>query len=465
MVFTVWDWQAQRRPGTEFYGHSVAGLPIKVAFDLSPNHRLDFMVHAPIKHTACRNLRRPQHSLTERNKMTKARMSERRTSLIGALLTTIGPVSMAVYTPAMPELVEAFGTTESAIKLSLSVYFGGFAIAQLVAGPVSDAFGRRKATLAFLTIYIIGSLIAAFAPTVDFLLAGRLIQGIGASVGITVSRAIVRDQFSGAEAARILNMVGIMLAIGPAAGPTLGGLALAYSGWQAIFFLMVAFGIGTSLTIAFLMAETTTPDRFRIRPTRLMSAYGTLMADPRVLFSALVLGGCIGALYAQSTMLPFVLIKHVGLTPSQFGLGMLMQSGFFFAGSVALRILARRLGERGALRVGLLLVGIGGVMIALSVQLIEPTFLSIMGPVAVCSFGIAFVSPYITTAGLAPHPEIAGSAAALIGFIQMASGFLGGVAAAMIGDPLTAFGIVIPFMEFMSIAAYLAFLRARRRME
>lgn len=390
-------------------------------------------------------------------------MSERRTSLIGALLTTIGPVSMAVYTPAMPQLVKAFETTDSAIKLSLSIYFGGFAVAQLLAGPVSDAFGRRKATLVFLAIYILGSLFAAFAPTVDFLLAGRLIQGIGASVGVTVSRAIVRDQFNGAEAARILNMIGIMLAVGPAAGPTLGGLALALSGWQAIFFLMVVFGIGTSLTISLLMAETTTPDRALIRPDRLARAYATLISDPRVLFSALVLGGCIGALYAQSTMLPFVLINHVGLTPSQFGFGMLMQSGFFFSGSVALRLLARRLGERGALLVGLLLVGIGGAAIALSVEFVEPSFLSIMGPVAVCSFGIAFVSPYITTAGLAPHPEIAGSAAALIGFIQMASGFLGGVAAAMIGDPLTAFGTVIPAMEFLSIAAYLAFLWARRR--
>ncbi|MHA7971366.1 multidrug effflux MFS transporter [Rhizobium sp. CAU 1783] len=395
--------------------------------------------------------------------MTKARMSERCTSLIGALLTTIGPVSMAVYTPAMPQLVKAFETTDSAIKLSLSIYFGGFAVAQLLAGPVSDAFGRRKATLVFLAIYILGSLIAAFAPTVDFLLAGRLIQGIGASVGVTVSRAIVRDQFNGAEAARILNMIGIMLAVGPAAGPTLGGLALALSGWQAIFFLMVVFGIGTSLTISLLMAETTTPDRALIRPDRLARAYATLISDPRVLFSALVLGGCIGALYAQSTMLPFVLINHVGLTPSQFGFGMLMQSGFFFSGSVALRLLARRLGERGSLLVGLLLVGIGGAAIALSVEFVEPSFLSIMGPVAVCSFGIAFVSPYITTAGVAPHPEIAGSAAALIGFIQMASGFLGGVAAAMIGDPLTAFGTVIPAMEFLSIAAYLAFLWARRR--
>lgn len=423
------------------------------------------MVDLPIGHGPAATGTGSQNNPTDWNSMTKARMSERRTSLIGALLTTIGPVSMAVYTPAMPELVEAFGTTESAIKLSLSVYFGGFAVAQLVAGPVSDAFGRRKATLAFLTIYIVGSLIAAFAPTVDWLLAGRLIQGIGASVGITVSRAIVRDQFSGPEAARILNMVGIMLAIGPAAGPTLGGLALSLSGWQAIFVLMVIFGIGTSLTVGLLMAETTTPDRTLLRPTRLIRAYGTLIADPRVLFSALVLGGCIGALYAQSTMLPFVLINHVGLTPSQFGFGMLMQSGFFFSGSVSLRLLARRLGERGALRTGLVLIGIGGAMIALSVHFIAPTFLSIMGPVAVCSFGIAFVSPYITTAGLAPHPQIAGSAAALIGFIQMASGFVGGVAAAMIGDPLTAFGTVIPLMEFMSIAAYLAFVRARRRME
>ncbi|PZU86479.1 MAG: Bcr/CflA family drug resistance efflux transporter [Shinella sp.] len=395
--------------------------------------------------------------------MTQARMSERRTSLIGALLTSIGPISMAIYTPAMPELVKAFGTTDSAIKMSLSLYFAGFACAQLLSGPMSDAFGRRKATLAFLAIYIAGSLTAAFAPSVEWLLIGRLIQGIGASVGVTVSRTIVRDQFTGPEAARILNMMGIMLAIGPAAGPTLGGLALSLSGWQAIFYLMVGFGILSGLMVGCLMAETTVADRSRIRPSRLVSAYTTLVSDLRVLLCALVLGGCVGALYAQSTMLPFVLINRVGLTPSQFGIGMLMQSGFYFAGSVALRFLSHRLGERRSLRTGLTLIGIGGAMIALSVHFIEPSFLSIMGPVAVCSFGIAFVIPYITTAGLQPHPEIAGSAAALLGFVQMGAGFLGGISAAAIGDPLTAFGIVIPFMEFMAIFAYLGLQAARRR--
>ncbi|MBB4954861.1 DHA1 family purine ribonucleoside efflux pump-like MFS transporter/DHA1 family bicyclomycin/chloramphenicol resistance-like MFS transporter [Agrobacterium vitis] len=391
------------------------------------------------------------------------RMSENRTSMLGALLTMIGPLSMSIYTPAMPQLVHAFSTTDAAIKLSLSLYFAGFACAQLLSGPCSDAFGRRHATLFFLSIYLIGSLLAAFAPSVNLLLAGRIIQGIGASVGVTVSRAIVRDQFAGTEAARILNMIGIMLAIGPAMGPTVGGLALAAFGWQSVFFLMVGFGITSFGVVALLMKETITPDRSLIRPTRLIAAYGTLMADLRVLLAALVLGGCVGALYAQSTMLPFVLINKVGLTPSQFGLGMLMQTGSYFFGSVALRMVAKKLPIGGALIFGLTLAGFGGVLIFLSTHLITPTYLSIMGPVAICSFGMAFVIPDITTAGLTPHPKLAGSASALLGFVQMGCGFLGGVGAAWLGDPLTAFGTIIPAMEFLAIFAYLGFRRAWKR--
>ncbi len=129
-------------------------------------------------------------------------------------------------------------------------------------------------------------------------------QGIGASVGATVSRAIVRDQFSGTEAARILNMVGIVLAIGPAAAPTIGGLALAAFGWQSVFFLMVGFGLASAVAVAALMKETARPDLSLIRPARLLKSYGTLLMDMRVLFSAIILGGNVGALYAQSTMLP-----------------------------------------------------------------------------------------------------------------------------------------------------------------
>ncbi|WP_442953857.1 multidrug effflux MFS transporter [Pararhizobium sp.] len=391
-------------------------------------------------------------------------MSRRRTSIIGALLATLGPISMSIYTPAMPELVRAFATTESLIKLTLSLYFGGFSLAMLVAGPMSDAFGRKAATLAFVGINVLGSLLCAFAPSVEWLLAGRLIQGIGASVGITVARAIVRDQFTGTEASRIMNLIGIMLAIGPAMAPTIGGLALAAFGWQSIFFILLGFGLVTIFSITVFLRETSTPDPRRALPGPLVAAYSELIRDPRFVAAAIVLGGSVGALYAQSTMLSFILIDRVGMSPTAFGIGMLMQSGFYFAGSIGLRLTSARLGGEGSVRFGLICCGLGGLMIALSVQFIEPTYLSVMLPIAFSSVGIAFLTPHMTTAALQSFPHIAGSASAMMGFIQMAGGFLGGLSAALIGSPFDAFGIVIPAMLFLSIASYLWFLASTRRL-
>ncbi len=390
-------------------------------------------------------------------------MTARRTSLLGALLTALGPVSMAIYTPAMPELVEAFSTSESAIKMSLSLYFAGFAVAQLLAGPASDAFGRKASTIGFLLVYLVGSVIAAMAPSIELILAGRLIQGIGASVGITVARAVVRDQFVGREAASIMNLIAIMLTVAPALGPTLGGLSLAAFGWKSVFLLMLGFGVISIGSVALFLHETTTPDRTRLHPARLLSGYADVLSNPRFTLASLVIGGSIGALYAQSTMLPFVLIGEVGLTPTEFGLGMLVQTGSYLAGSLVLRRVSHWISGHRAVVIGLCFSATGGIVMALSVALLPPSFLSIMLPVGICTFGIAFVSPHIITVGMAPFPHIAGSASAMMGFIQMGCGFLGGLAAALIGAPLLSFGTVIPFMEFMAVGSYLAYLALDRR--
>lgn len=387
--------------------------------------------------------------------MIPSRMSERRTTFLGAFLTTLGPISMAIYTPAMPELVRAFGTTDAAIKMSLSLFFAGFALAQLVVGPLSDALGRKRATLIFLGIYVTGSMLATIAPSVEFILAARLVQGIGASVGVVVGRAIVRDLYTGAEASRILNTIGIFLAIGPAMGPTLGGLTLAAFGWHAVFLLMVGFGLLALIFTLALLRETVVPDLGKLRPAQLLSGYAEVAGNARFLAASLVLSGTIGALYAQSTMLPFVLINTVGLTPTQFGMGMLMQSGFYLLGSLTLKLFASRLGGARAALIGITLCGLGGLVMAASVALVPPFFLSIMGPVAICTFGLAFLTPHVITLSMAPFPHIAGSASALTGFLQMSAGFAGGIAAASIGDPLTAFGIIIPTMQLSAVAGFL----------
>ncbi|WP_432345923.1 multidrug effflux MFS transporter [Shinella yambaruensis] len=386
--------------------------------------------------------------------MTTPRMSERRTSIIAAFLVALGPVSMALYTPAMPELVRAFSSTESAIKLTLSLYFAGFALSQLVSGTMSDVLGRRKTTLIFMTVYLAGSLMAAFAPSVGVLLAGRLVQGIGASVGMTVSRAIVRDQFTGTEAARIMNMVGMMLAVGPAVSPTLGGFALGLFGWQSIFFLMVGFALAACGAVYFFMAETTVPDPAKGRIGPILAGYAALATSRRFVSATLVMAGAVGALYGQATMLPFVLIGTVGLTPTEFGVGMLMQSGFFFAGTVCVRLLLRTVAPARIVLPGLCFIGFASILIALTSHLLTPSFLSVMGPVGIYAFGIAFVMPYMMTAAMEPFPEIAGSASAAMGFIQMGAGFLAGLLAAAIGMPLFAFGTIIPAMGLVGILAY-----------
>lgn len=394
--------------------------------------------------------------------MTAGRMSETRTSLIGAFLVALGPISMALYTPAMPELVRAFGTTESMIKLTLSLYFGGFACAQLVSGTLSDAFGRRPVTIGFMVIYLIGSLMSAFAPTVEVLIVGRVIQGVGASAGMTVARAIVRDQFTGNKSAAIMNLMGMMLAIGPALAPTIGSIALGALGWQSIFFVMVALSIGACLMVAFAMEETTVPDVSKARPGPILSGYAEILTDLRFVSGSVVISGAVGILYTLASVLPFVLIDRVGLTPLQYGMGMLIPSGSYFLGSIVVRSLLRRMAAISLTAPGLMLITLGGAALMAAIHFLPLSFLTVMTPVALCAFGIAFVTPYMMTAAVAPFPHIAGTASAMMGFIQMASGLVGGMVCAAIGEPVFALQIVIPAFGVVAVLSYVIYLAALR---
>ena len=381
-------------------------------------------------------------------------MSERRVSLLGALLVAVGPLSMALFTPAMPEIVRAFGTTEAAVKMTLSLYFAGFAVAQLACGPLSDGFGRKPVTVAFMAIYLAASLLALLSPTIEVLIAARFLQGVGAAVGVAISRAIVRDLFTHERSARIMNLIGLILGVGPAFAPTLGGLTMQFFGWHAIFGLMLVVGVIIVVVARFAMVETVQRDLSRIRPKALLGSYATLLRNGYFMSSSLVIAGAVGALYTQATVLPFILMDRVGLTPTEFGIGMLMQSGMFFAGSLVVRQLMPRFGAYRIVPVGLIFIAVGSIAMAILLRALEPSFLSVMGPVAFYAFGIAFVMPAMSTASLAPFPHIAGAAASMGGFLQMGGGLAGGALAALFGDPVLAMATIIPVMGLIAILSW-----------
>lgn len=387
-------------------------------------------------------------------------MSERRTALLGAGLVAIGPVTMALYTPAMPQLVQEFGTTDALIKLTLTSYFAGFAITQLICGPLTDAFGRRPVTLAFLTLYIVSTVLAAMANDVNSMLVARSLQGVGAAVGITASRAIIRDLYTGQQSARIMNTIAMVLALGPAISPTLGGFILELFGWREIFVCMIIFGIALMISVAVFQPET---NRFRklenLHPRRLARNYAALLKDPRFLGPSLLVGLGLGNIYTLATVLPFVLIYEVGLTPSQFGLGMILQSGSFILGTAIVGLFLKKMDAERLVPVGIVGMIFSSAVMVFLLRAYEPTYLTVMVPVGIFAFFLTFVLPATLTGALRDFPEIAGAASSMMGFIQFGGGIAGSLAIAAIGDPLLGMTIVIPAMPLIGILFYLGFSR------
>jgi DHA1 family bicyclomycin/chloramphenicol resistance-like MFS transporter len=190
-----------------------------------------------------------------------------------------------------------------------------------------------------------------------------------------------------------------------------------------------------------------------LRPRALATAYAAILGDRRFLTAAGIVSCAVGALYAQATFLPFILMDRVGLSPTAFGLGMLLQSGSFFAGSLATRALMDRRGAAGLVAPGLGFIAAGSLgLLLLNVR--EPSFLGVMGPVGLYAVGIAFVMPATTTAALAPFPGNAGAAAAMMGFLQMGLGLAVGTLGAALGDPVRAMGLLIPLMGASAFLLY-----------
>ncbi|WEK04857.1 MAG: multidrug effflux MFS transporter [Candidatus Devosia phytovorans] len=386
-----------------------------------------------------------------------AAMSARRTAIVGGLMVATGPLSLTLYAPALPTMVLDLGTTDAGGKLTLSVYFAAFAVAQLLCGPLSDRYGRRSVGMAFFLIYILGSLISVVAPTLEVLFIGRFIQGFGVSAGVALSRAMVRDQFTGSEAIRILTLINLILTVTPAVAPTLGSVILLLGSWHHMFIVMAGFGLAI-LALLSLGARETLPEdaRVPIRPSVILGNYRRLLSSPDFLMPSLLLGLVFSGFHGFTALLPFVLIDGMGLTPFQFAMAMLVQTASFITGNLIVGYLSTRISGSRLVLIALGLIALSGLGFALLPNLFPGSVLAIMAPVGVWMLGLAFVSPATTTAAMAAFGSIAGAAGALTGFFQVGGGFAGSLAAGtLFGDARTALTIQLPVVAVLAIVVAL----------
>jgi DHA1 family bicyclomycin/chloramphenicol resistance-like MFS transporter len=209
----------------------------------------------------------------------------------------------------------------------------------------------------------------------------------------------------------------------------------------------------------FIIRETVSRDLSRIRPKELLRSYCTLLTSRQFVYASLGVGGTTGGLYTAATILPFVLMGRVGMTATQFGIGLLLQTSCYFVGSLLFRRLMTIYRPRQLAAAGYVAMVAASILIATLLRVFEPVYLLVMLPMGLFAFGVALVMPVMTSAGMAPFPKMAGAASAMMGFFQMGGGLIGGAIAALMGDPVIALATLIPALGFIAAIAFLLWLR------
>ncbi len=342
---------------------------------------------------------------------------------VGALLTVLvalGQISTSIYIPSLPSLVEAFDTDPGRVNLTLSVFLAGFAVAQLIYGPLSDRFGRRPVLLAGIALYFAASVASALAGSIEALIAGRFVQALGACSGPVLGRAIIRDVYGSDRSARVMAYIGVAFAVSPAVTPIIGGYLQVWFGWQANFIFLALLAASVYGAVWAFLEETNPPNA---ETSRLVSLGGTFA----VFFSAPVFIGYAGAvafvfagMMVYTALAPFVFIEGFGLAPDAFGLLFIFITLGFLAGTLTAGRLTIRLGVERMVLAGIFLALMGGgAMVSLALAgLNAPVF--VIAPMAVFLAGMGIVLPNAMAGAMAPFPKAAGAASALMGFTQMA---------------------------------------------
>ena len=345
-------------------------------------------------------------------------------------LSALGPLSIDLYLPGLPELSRALGASTSETQLTLTACLMGLALGQLLAGPLSDRQGRRRPLLVGLAAYAAASFACALSPTIYALIALRLVQGLAGAAGIVIARAIVRDLRSGAAAAQLFSVLMLVTGLAPILAPIIGGQLLQVTSWRGLFVLLAASGVLLLLASAAWLTETLPHERRDEGSWRETTrTFRRLLRDRVFMGYALVLGLAFGELFAYIAGSPFVIEDLYGVSPQVFAVVFGVNSVGIVACSQVNGLLVTRVGPRRLLTRGLVAGALAGVSL-LVVSLAGIGLAGILPCLFVVVSSIGFVMPNATALALTEYPHVAGSASALLGLLQFA---MGAAAAPLVG--------------------------------
>ncbi len=383
-----------------------------------------------------------------------------------AWMVAVGPFGDTEVTPALPRMAEAFGAPYSAVQLTMTTYLAGYALAQLFYGPLSDKYGRRPVMLVGASLLVLGSLLCAVSPTLPFLLAARVVQGVGACAGGVIVFAAVRDAWPDEERGRVYARINLAYALAPGAGPFVGGLLGPHVGWRASMVAVLVLG-GVMLVLVWARFKETLVDKHEtaLQPATLARTARTLLGNRDFRVYAWQNGAAVGIVYACLAEAPALARALDMFSFFFFALIAIGVAGAFAAGSLAGgRLTARWPGDRVSL-LGIIAVIVGALALGAAAWAHVLTIWTTLFPIMFVFFGIALIVPSVTAGAMKPFGTIAGSASAMLGALQMGIASLSTLATSVLHHrPDATMAIVFLALAVPSLVVHLAFLeRAPRR--
>jgi len=348
-----------------------------------------------------------------------------------SFLTGLGPLSMDMYLPSLPEIGRALNAPTAQVQLTISSYLFGFAVGQLIYGPVSDRYGRRPVILVALVLYGVASVVCATAQSIETLTAVRFVQALGGAGAIVLARAMVRDIYSGVRAGRELSLMGSITAFAPIVAPAIGGVLQVAFGWRASFILLVIFALCAGAIAARLLPETLkerTPGPFSFGAMAVL--YRSVLVHRGFVANLGILSASFVGLFAWVSGASVVMQRVYGLSPAAFGVTYAVGAlGYMLGTSIAARVVMR-LGLDRTMGIGAVTQACGGLAMAAVVALGFASVAWLVLTMTIYLAGMGFLLPQTQASALTPFPDRAGTASSLMGFPQQSCA---AIAAAAIG--------------------------------
>ncbi|PMR74646.1 multidrug effflux MFS transporter [Billgrantia endophytica] len=382
-----------------------------------------------------------------------------------AALTALGPLATDMYLPAMPAMAEALDTGPDQVQLTLSLYMAGFAMAQLLYGPLSDRFGRKPVMVVGIGLFLVASLLCAFAPTIEWLLAGRFLQALGGAAGPVLGRAAVRDIHGPIEAGRILSYMASTMALAPALAPIVGAGLLLMFGWESIFILLAVYAAVMLPLLILALPEPLPLDRRQsIHPAAILANFRMLLGQRSFMGYTLTNAAAFSGLFAYLSGSSFVLIEFLGVSPFQYGLFFTVIVVGFFTGTLLSGRYSHRLGRDRLVHRATLMCALGGGIMALLALAGVFHAAAVVGPHILFMVGVGILMPQTMSGALAPNPQCAGAASSLFGFLQMTIAAVVGAAVGQMHDGTSrTMAVVVALGGLLAVAGYLCLVRPAQR--